>query len=70
MYSVDLNIPLLLISGLPAYSRNFLTIPLCLMAEMSLEALALTWVFFAAFMILSFILTTIQASKEGVQQIR
>jgi len=60
VYTMDLNIPCLLISNFPAEFQNVFTIAICILTETILLSVYLTWAFYFVFIAISFILTFIQ----------
>ena len=61
LYFLDLDIPLLLISSVPANFQNFFTTTLCLIIEMSFFGIYLTWGYYLFFAILSFVMTFVHS---------
>ena len=69
LYSLDLNLPVLLISSFPASLQNVVTIKFCLVIETILITLYMTWAAYFVFVVLSFSLTSIQWSRLEVKKV-
>jgi hypothetical protein len=70
LYWTSLDIRILLISAFPHAWRNFFTISVCLVIDMGIHVVSTIWGGFEVFMVISFVLTSIDTIKSGIEEIR